>query len=416
MLADEVEAQLLRDDKVVSQSVVGRRRVEPVGPEPLIERTDQEDGLAVQHDARFLVCPLRNADRAQREVAPDPIQLLATCALYDRALRKIHQANVDVVQERRVGRPEADITLRNGNRKWLSRSAAGRSHGARRESSGVVCNKNLHHHSAARGRADDVGFDGHFSARNVGHGPHIFHVSLRDRFQPNRLPDSRAGRVPDPRRMIVLLAARLGPRIGGIPNGDDQLVCLSGGKGIGHVERKGRITAAMRADCAAVDRHGRFPVDGFKMKQDALAAPGLRDRNCAVIPQPLVRSDALHHSRERRLNGERHQDGPVETAGVRIAPRPDRIIPEPVEILPRAPLHLRPRVFGVRLFGRDFLGPARRQRTGGRFPISSGGGHATKGERYQCEKWSQDARQLRRLGCRAVSDRWGQHGSARGSL
>src|SRR3546814_15203676 len=50
VLAQHVESRLLEEDEVAFHRLLGRRRVEPVGPPALIERAVLEDGFVVEQD------------------------------------------------------------------------------------------------------------------------------------------------------------------------------------------------------------------------------------------------------------------------------------------------------------------------------------------------------------------------------
>src|SRR3546814_1534092 len=73
-LAQHVESRLLEEDEVAFHRLLGRRRVEPVGPPALIERAVLEDGFVVEQD-RGLTLHLARPDRnlAHREIGVDAV-------------------------------------------------------------------------------------------------------------------------------------------------------------------------------------------------------------------------------------------------------------------------------------------------------------------------------------------------------
>src|SRR3546814_12508557 len=74
VLAQHVESRLLEEDEVAFHRLLGRRRVEPVGPPALIERAVLEDGFVVEQD-RGLTLHLARPDRnlAHCEIGVDAV-------------------------------------------------------------------------------------------------------------------------------------------------------------------------------------------------------------------------------------------------------------------------------------------------------------------------------------------------------
>jgi hypothetical protein len=68
VLAEHVRAHALGGFDIEPHRLVARRRVEPVGPEALVERAEVKDGLAVQQEARHAVLVLAERDGAVGEV------------------------------------------------------------------------------------------------------------------------------------------------------------------------------------------------------------------------------------------------------------------------------------------------------------------------------------------------------------
>ena len=114
-------------------------------------------------------------------------------------------------------------------------------------------------------------------------------------------------------------------------------------KGVGDVERKGIVSALMAVDLHAVDPDGGIPVHRAEVQQDAIAlAPVFGDVEGAAVPEPVVRADRLHHAGQSRLDRERHENLPVEITWLPVVLRPDRIVPQTVEVEPVLTDHLGP--------------------------------------------------------------------------
>src|SRR5579859_2615267 len=109
-----------------------------------------------------------------------------------------------------------------------------------------------------------------------------------DGFEPNGLPDAAGRGVPNAVRLAHLLAAWLGGTIGGIPNRNDQFIFARGVEGIGDIELKAIITAAMLANHFAVHKDCGFKIDCAKMQQYTPADPGTRDIKGATVPKALI--------------------------------------------------------------------------------------------------------------------------------
>ena len=76
---------------------------------------------------------------------------------------------------------------------------------------------NRHFDPVVRLRIGHVGFDAQRAAVDVGRRPQPGDVSLRNRFEPDRLPNPADRRVPDSAGGGRLLAARLLASLGRVP-------------------------------------------------------------------------------------------------------------------------------------------------------------------------------------------------------
>ena len=200
-------------------------------------------------------------------------------------------------------------------------------------------------------------------ASTSGHDPQRFDVRLGHRLQPHRLPDAGGGRVHDAARVQHLLAAGLAAGSVGSKT-STTISCSPGLQGVGDVEGEIVIAAAVDAELLAVDRDLGLPIHRAEVQQHVPAAPALGDLEAAAIGHAV---GVLHHARQGRLDGVRHED-----LGLRAVGQLD--VPQAVEVQPLLADHLRPRIFGQGLFRRDVLGPARHQRPGGRLPLGGPGG------------------------------------------
>ena len=131
--------------------------------------------------------------------------------------------------------------------------------------------------------------------------------------------------------------------------------------------------ATVPARVSAVDPHAALIVHGAEMQQDALASPCRRNLELPPLPQPLVRLQRFTGAGERRFHRERNQKLSVEPGWCGRGLGRDRIVPEPVQILPSVANELRPGIFTPGIRWRDLLAPGRFQRYGGGFPGLGGG-------------------------------------------
>ena len=117
-------------------------------------------------------------------------------------------------------------------------------------------------------------------------------------FNPNALPDTCHGRIPDASGLRHLLAARnLGSLVSGIQHFDNKLLGLSF-QVWGYINGERSVSSCMGShqDAVQVDLSG--PVDSLEMKQSALALPGGRHAEGSPVPQGVVLPYALPHTGE----------------------------------------------------------------------------------------------------------------------
>ena len=112
VLADAVEAELLHGFDVPAQRLLGRRGVEAVRPESLVQRAGLEDELAVEQRAGNALPVLAQRDLAHAEVAGHRINGLAAG----------FQGHAEVIQMRRIGGPE--LGIRDGELEFRAGGAA----------------------------------------------------------------------------------------------------------------------------------------------------------------------------------------------------------------------------------------------------------------------------------------------------
>ena len=77
MFADHIEAQLLREPDIVEQRLVGRGRVEAVGPPALVERAEMENILVIELQPHDSVGIAGGRILTHRGIAVHSIDLLA---------------------------------------------------------------------------------------------------------------------------------------------------------------------------------------------------------------------------------------------------------------------------------------------------------------------------------------------------
>ena len=199
MLARGVEAEHLGHLDVVAQRFVGRSRVQSVRPPALVQGTEHEQRLAIEKHPRESAGVLAKRDVAEREVAAHAVEIVLSPS----------EGHVKVVQIRLVRGPQLRILHRELD--GLSGLAARLPHQAAvavgREPHGAAIALPAGRDPNSRRPSGAVGLDGQRGHRRRRHG-----------LQPDRLPDSRDGGVPDSTRFAHLLPAGLRPRVRRVPD------------------------------------------------------------------------------------------------------------------------------------------------------------------------------------------------------
>ena len=206
--------------------------------------------------------------------------------------------------------------------------------------------------------ADHLDGEADFAGVEIGNDFQGVDPNLWNRFEPDGLPDAGVGGIHDSARLEHLLAARLAPRIGRVPDRDDQLLRSPRRECLGNVERERIIAAAMRAQLVPVEDDGRIPIDGPEVQQPALALLRRGKLEGPSVPDPLVGLDGLHHSGEGGFDRERDQDPTVKRRWTVAILGADGIIPQAIEIDPFRPDHLGSGILRVRFPGINLRRPA----------------------------------------------------------
>src|SRR5205807_7300062 len=278
-------------------------RQQPAREVPLVEDQPLNVGLAVQPEAR-----VPGLDAAEPEVALD--RVFAAC-------------DQQVVQPWRLRAPRGDPAQVDPATARRALPAPGR----------LSLERNGHLDATVR---FNLQLDG--TRLQVGRHPQAADAPLRQRLQPDRLPDPGGRRVPDLLRGTRpgLLPARDRRVPIRVVHLDDKLVVLPRGYP-GQVGAEGRVAALVPGDQATVDPHLRPVVDRSEMK---LQAAGRRRRKPPPVPEPVARGP-LADPGELRLRREGHQDPAIEAWL-----RPGAELPLAVQVHPLAPLETGPRVLG----------------------------------------------------------------------
>ena len=350
MFADHIESQLLREPDIVEQRLVGRGRVEAVGPPALVERAEMEERPAVERHALDTVGVAPGGDLAQRGVGFGTVDHPSVA----------QERHGQVVEIGIVGTPQTRMFDGEVHRLPGHAASLGQRLAIGRE----------RHADAVAARAGGLHVDRKDAGADVAARRDPFDtVGSRNRFDPHRLPDTRHGRVPDAVGFEHLFAVGLETLVGRIGHLDRQLLHPFGRKRGGDVEREGGISARMTAYEQVVDIDLGTPVHRAEMEQHVVApAPCGGHFERGLVPQRLLRRHAALHARQRRFDREGHQNPPLRFARSRRSGRRERIVPQAVEIAPPAAHERRTRVFGQRSRGIDLGGPTGFDPVAGRFP------------------------------------------------
>jgi len=270
MLAQHVEAHPLEHLKIIDHGLLGRRRVDAVGPEALVERTGLKEGLAVEKEPGHTRLVRTDGNGAEAEIAFNLVDHLAAA----------QELDCKVVEVGRGRRPEPGPG--NGQPEGgIGGAAPGSDHPGLLECSD---GKALMGPCAgdAAGHSDSAG-------GGIGNNAQLLDAGHRHRLDPHRPPDARAGGVKDAAGLEHLLAARLGAGIGRIPDRDGDHLFAGVFKGGGDIKGKRVVAAFMIADLNAVDPDLGLPVHRLKMKEDPLLAPTGGNGKSAAVPETLLR-------------------------------------------------------------------------------------------------------------------------------
>ena len=95
MLTDHVIAEVFCLHDIIFQSLVGRRRIKPVRPPALIQRSVHEDWLAIEAKQFSIAIFIVHGNFPQRRIAFDCVQDFASAK----------NLNLKAIQIRRIRRP-----------------------------------------------------------------------------------------------------------------------------------------------------------------------------------------------------------------------------------------------------------------------------------------------------------------------
>ena len=191
------------------ERLVGRRRVEPVGPPALIQRADWKSGLVVEHQPRDARVVLAERDLAHAEVARHGVDRLAVA--HERHTSS-HRGTACRATRASAASSFSSIGLANGGLRPRRRLPCPRPEPPRGCESAGRGAATLRRSAAAALRSMSGTIMSRLDRRR------------RHRLEPDRLPDAGDGRVQDAVGLEHLLAARLRAGVGRIPDGDDEFL------------------------------------------------------------------------------------------------------------------------------------------------------------------------------------------------
>ncbi len=321
--------------QVVCQRLVGRRRVQTVRPEALVEGGHHEDGRAVENGTRDAV-HLLDGDRAHPEVAAHPVGA---------------HLDPEPVQERVVGRPQ----VRVGDRE-VQRAAGAAPH--RGDLAVSVVRRRRDRYAVP----DPLRLDCETVVGQVGDELQRADVVPGDRFHPHRLPDAGTGRVPDAARIQPLLAdGRVGTAraVGRVVHADDQLLGAAGQQRVRDIGAEPVVTATVFGDPVAVDVHLGLPVHGLEVELQPCAGadvPVGGNGEGTPVPHPILvplepGELRLHRVGDEDPLGQRPADGRL------LAGLGGGELPAAVEVAPGIPGQLGAGVLRQRVVRPHLVGP-----------------------------------------------------------
>ena len=363
MLTQHIEPEIFQDLEIVDHAFFGRGRVQAVRPPALIQRTMLEDKFVVQQETRNSVFALADRGLAVRIVRFD---LVDRFAVFD-------ERDGQVVEYRGIGGPE--LLALDGE---LDGRAAGN------DFRFLIADDD---EIAFSVRDVDEARNRHVV--NVGDRANFCDVRLVDRLHPDRLPNAGNRRVPNPVRIVQLLADRLDAVVRRVPNFDDERLLAFGVERAGQVDREGAVAALVRADFDVVKEDVAAPIDRAEVQHDRLASPVFGDLERRLVPEIVVFANRSADAGKRRFRAERNKNLTVGFFEC-FVDRKDRIVPQTVQVDPVGADHLRTRIFRKRLLGVDVLREFRQKDTVNRFPIGGkagqNGAHGDAEERSNAQK------------------------------
>ncbi len=337
VLADGVEAEALVLIEVEAERRVGRRCVQSVRPEALVEGGQVEQDLPVQRHPKLAVGPFLQSDRAHPGVRTDLVYHFAA----------VEQLDLEVVQERIVGRPGLrvrDLQPEFGVRLAfhladLPASVVRRDLDVEVRRSGGLCGD-------LEGLVRQVRRELEAADRGDVH-----------RLHPDGPPDAGTALVEDAVVAdLTLLADRLVGLVGEVLRPDDQLLRALRVQGVGDVDVEAVVPAAVRGDLAPVHPDLRVVVDRTEVQHEPLALPVVGDLEGTAVPHAVL---VLLQTGEGGLDRVRDEHLLIERASERglLVYCSGRPLPEAVEVAPFRAGQLRAWVLRERVRGRDVVGP-----------------------------------------------------------
>ena len=152
----------------------------------------------------------------------------------------------------------------------------------------------------------DPGVDGDLPPRQVRRPPQLPDARFWHHFNPDRLPDAAAARVPDRVRLElpILLAARL-RQIGGVILALHDDLFVAAAQLIGDVRGEWRVPALVAHDARAIHPDDGGMIDGAEVQEHAVASRPLRSGERPAVPARAKEPFFAHAARI----GQRSQRG-----------------------------------------------------------------------------------------------------------
>ena len=328
VLARHVHAELLGHGNVVLDGIIRGRRVQTIGPPALIQWAVLKEHLIVEFQSQHTVVVGRDLDLTHAKITGHRVRGLIILA----------KGDPQVVQSRHVRRPQPGLRNLQLDRLTGPTRLAGHDlaliHGLDFHGRSTIGLNRHGHQTAIHIRCNLDGFD-------MGPGHDL---------EPHGLPDACHGRVHDAAWFEHLFAVGLIAHVRGVPHGQHEFI-VTVGHILGHVETEGIVAASVVAHLFAIDPQGTLPVHSTEVQEHAFACLPVRRVKGATIPEPLLRQDSLLHPAQGGLHGKRHQDLTVPVLRLVRVLGHNRIVPQPIEIGPVGPDHLRTRILRPHMIG-----------------------------------------------------------------